>query len=166
MGGRGGAGILGRGGGGAGRIKAPSPFERQIQQAIESQKLVIQYDLKENDYKIMVTKDAPESLVNWARENKAQIKRVWGIIQNYNAKVEKEFQQVKNFLSVDAEKGQIYEYKLKQEGLRKMITPVRTYSYKPPLGSPIPMETILEAFGKKGETVLVSKSEIVKRLGR
>jgi hypothetical protein len=164
MGGRGGRGILGRGGGG--RIKAPSPFEKQIQKAIESGKLVIQYDSEVKDYKVFVTKEADESLVNWAKENKSQIKRVWGIIQSHNAKVEKEYQQVKNFLSVDAERGQVYEYKLKQEGLRKQITPERTYSYKPPLGSPIPREAILDAFGKKGETVLVSKSEIVRKLGR
>jgi len=164
MGGRGGAGTLGRGG--AGRIKAPSPFEKQIQEAIESGKLVIQYDPKEKDYKIMVTKDAPESLENWAKQNKPQIKRVWGITQDHNAKVEKEYQQVRNFLSVDAEKGQVYEYKVKLEGLRKSITPERIYSYKPPLGSPIPKEAILENFGKKGETLLVSKSEIVKKLGR
>jgi hypothetical protein len=164
MGGRGGAGKLGRGGGGG--IKAPSPFEKQIEKAIESGNMKIIFDEQMKEYRIKVTSDAPESLVNWARENKAQIKRVWGIIQNHNAKVEKEFQQVKNFLSVDAEKGQIYEYKLKQEGLRKTITLERTYSYKPPLGTPIPKEAILEAFGKKGETVLVSKSEIVKRLGR
>jgi uncharacterized protein (DUF2344 family) len=164
MGGRGGAGKLGRGG--ASGLKAPSPFEKQIQKAIESGKMVISYNEQEKEYKIRVTSDAPESLVNWAKENKQQIKRVWGIIQNHNAKVEKEYQQVKSFLSVDAEKGQVHEYKLIQEGLRKGITQERAYSYRPPLGSPIPKEAILEAFGKKGETVLVSKSEIVKKLGR
>jgi hypothetical protein len=162
MGGRGGKGELGRGG--ASRIKAPSPFEKQIQKAIESGKMVISYNEKEKDYRIMVTKDAPESLVNWAKENKSQIKRVWGIIQNHNAKVEKEYQQVKNFISVNADTGQIHEYKLVQEGLRKGITQVRILSYRPPLGSPISEEVIIENFGKKGETVLVSKSEIVKKL--
>jgi hypothetical protein len=80
--------------------------------------------------------------------------------------VEKEYQQIKSFLSVDAEKGLVYEYKLKQEGLRKNITPERIFSFKPPLGSPIPKEEILDAFGKKGESVLVSKAEIVKKLGK
>ena len=164
MGGRGGAGKLGRGG--ASGLKAPSPFEKQIQKAIESGNLVIQYNSETKDYKVLVTKDAPESLVNWAKENKQQIKRVWGIIQNHNAKVEKEYQQVKNFVSVNADSGQIHEYKLVQEGLRKGVTQVRILSYRPPLGSPISEEVIIENFGKKGETVLVSKSEIVKKIGR
>jgi len=165
MGGRGGAGTLGRGGG-AGGIKAPSPFEKQIQKALESGKMTIYYNEQAKEYRIGLTKDAPESLVNWAKENASQIKRVWNIIQSHNAKVEKEYQQVKNFLSVDVEKGQVYEYKLKQEGLRKSLTPERIYSYKPPLGTPISKDAILENFGKKGESVLVSKGEIIKKLGR
>jgi hypothetical protein len=164
MGGRGGAGILGRGGGGG--MTAPSPLEQQMQQAIESGKMKIYYSEQLREYRINLPPDAPDSLVNWARVNSAQIKKVWGSIQKHNVKVEKEYQQVKNFLTVDADKGQIYEYRLKQEGLRKSITPVRIYSYKPPLGSPIPKEVILENFGEKGGKILVSKSEIGKKLGR